>query len=90
MNNYTSARLLSYLLKGIISSLLLLGTTVHALAKDILVKSLAALQTAINNAAPGDVITLANGVYTTTANISIQNSGTSSRPITIMAQKQVG
>jgi len=58
-----------------------------ASAKTILVKSLAALQTAINKAVPGDIITLANGVYTTTENISIRVSGTASQPITITAEK---
>jgi poly(beta-D-mannuronate) lyase len=90
MNKYTQVRLRPLFMKGILPALLLLGTTVNALAKDILVKSLTALQTAINSAAPGDVITVANGVYTTTANITIQNSGTPSRPITIMAQKTGG
>jgi poly(beta-D-mannuronate) lyase len=59
-------------------------------AKVILVKSLAALQAAINNAVPGDIITLANGVYTTTENIIVRNNGTPSQPITITAEKMGG
>jgi hypothetical protein len=70
-----------------LSLFLLLTGTKTVSAKDILVKSLAALQTAINNAAPGDVITLANGVYVTTVDIAIHNSGTAAQPITITAQK---
>jgi poly(beta-D-mannuronate) lyase len=68
-------------------SLLLLMSGGNLLAKTILVKSLPALQTAIENAKPGDVIMVAEGVYTTTANITIRNSGTASQPITIIAQK---
>ena len=56
-------------------------------AKKILVKSIAELQTAINSAAPGDVITLANGVYTTTEDITIQRNGTAAQPITITTEK---
>src|SRR5438876_9649194 len=69
---------------------LLLMSINNAIAKPILVKTLAELQTAINIAAPGDVITVANGIYTTTENITIRNNGTASQPITIMAQKQGG
>jgi poly(beta-D-mannuronate) lyase len=61
-----------------------------ASAKDILVKTLPALQAAINSAVPGDVITVANGVYTTTEPIKIKNSGTPFQPITITAQKTGG
>lgn len=49
------------------------------------VNSLTALQTAINNAAPGDVIVLANGVYTATADITINKKGTKDKPIVITA-----
>lgn len=75
---------------AVLSLFLLLTGAISVSAKDILVKSLAALQTAINNAAPGDVITVANGIYVTTDNISIRNSGTASQPITITAQKMGG
>lgn len=75
---------------GLLSLFFLLISSANALAKNIVVKSLAALQTAINAAVPGDVITVANGVYTTTASIAIRNSGTASQPIIIMAQKTGG
>lgn len=39
---------------------------------------------------PGDVIILANGVYTTTANITITKQGTVALPITIQAQSILG
>ena len=56
------------------------------LANTITVSSVAALQNAINNAKPGDIILLTDGVYSTTANITINKSGTEKEPITISAQ----
>jgi len=56
------------------------------LANTIIVSSIADLQNAINEAKPGDVIFLKNGVYTTTADIVINKAGTRSQPITIAAQ----
>ena len=55
-------------------------------ADPIPVNSISALQNAINNASPGDVITLTNGVYTTEDPITVTSQGTSSQPITITAQ----
>jgi poly(beta-D-mannuronate) lyase len=55
-------------------------------AANIPVKSIAALQKAIDQAAPGDVITLANGVYTSNADIMVNPAGTDAKPITITAQ----
>jgi chondroitinase B-like protein/F5/8 type C domain-containing protein/type IX secretion system substrate protein len=55
-------------------------------AATVTVTSLSALQTAINNAAPGDIIILANGVYTAGADITINKQGTATQPITIQAQ----
>ncbi|WP_207514072.1 chondroitinase-B domain-containing protein [Longitalea luteola] len=55
-------------------------------AATINVSSLPALQTAINNAAPGDVIILANGVYSASTDITISKQGTAALPITIQAQ----
>ncbi|MGN6533577.1 MAG: polysaccharide lyase 6 family protein, partial [Ginsengibacter sp.] len=55
-------------------------------AKTIKVSSIPDLQNAINNANPGDVILLTNGVYATTSNIIINKAGTASHPITIAAQ----
>ncbi|MFZ6014060.1 MAG: chondroitinase-B domain-containing protein [Bacteroidota bacterium] len=50
------------------------------------VTSLSALQNAIDNASAGAVITLANGTYTTSADIVITKQGTATAPITIQAQ----
>src|SRR6266540_6335312 len=55
-------------------------------AATVNVSSLSALQTAINNAAPGDIIILANGVYTAGADITVNKQGTATQPITIQAQ----
>jgi len=71
--------------------LLLLTTCTGTLfATTINVSSLAALQTAIDGAAPGDVIVLANGVYNATADITISKQGTAALPITITAQTTAG
>jgi poly(beta-D-mannuronate) lyase len=77
MKKYCLALLLTYFT----SADLLLGKTVT-------VSSLAELQLAINDAKPGDIILLKNGVYTTTTNIEINKAGTKSQPITIAAQNQ--
>ena len=55
-------------------------------ANSITVSSIAELQSAINNAKPGDVILLKNGVYTTTADIPVSKAGTAKLSITIAAQ----
>lgn len=55
-------------------------------AATVTVTSLSALQTAINNAAAGDIIILANGTYTASADINISKQGTATAPITIQAQ----
>ncbi|ASZ12346.1 hypothetical protein CK934_15945 [Chitinophaga sp. MD30] len=60
------------------------------MAATINVSSLSALQSAINNANPGDVIVLANGVYTASTDITINKQGTASQPITITAQSILG
>jgi poly(beta-D-mannuronate) lyase len=57
-----------------------------ASAATFTVNSISALQTRINAAVAGDVIILQNGVYTTSAAITITRTGTSSAPITIQAQ----
>ncbi|MBO9204125.1 MULTISPECIES: chondroitinase-B domain-containing protein [Niastella] len=62
--------------------------TIHAAT--VTVSSLSALQTAINNAAPGDIIILANGVYTASTDITISKQGTAASPITIQAQTTGG
>ena len=54
------------------------------------VTSLSALQKAIDKAAPGAVIILANGTYTASTDITIGKQGTAARPITIKAQTTGG
>lgn len=73
--------------KYLILALLIIGTT-HLSAKTITVTSLPDLQTAINNAKPGDVILLADGTYTANADITISIAGIKSNPITISALHQ--
>lgn len=50
------------------------------------VDSLAALQSAINGAMPGDTVTLKDGSYQTTAAITVRRIGTAEQPITITAE----
>lgn len=54
-------------------------------AATITVTSLSALQTAINNAVAGDIIILANGTYSASADITVSKQGTATAPITIQA-----
>jgi hypothetical protein len=54
------------------------------------VTSISALQSALGSAAPGDVIQLADGSYSTSSTISISKSGTVSAPITVQAQHAGG
>ncbi|MEO8405289.1 MAG: polysaccharide lyase 6 family protein [Chitinophagaceae bacterium] len=58
-------------------------------AATIKVSSIAALQKAIDEAKPGDIILLADGVYTTTADIVVNKVGTAAQPITIAAENPV-
>jgi poly(beta-D-mannuronate) lyase len=69
---------------ALLALLYLLSATLNAAT--ITVTSLSALQTAINNAEPGDIIILANGTYTASADINVSKQGTASQPITIQAQ----
>jgi Chondroitinase B/Carbohydrate binding module (family 6) len=50
------------------------------------VTSISALQSALNSAAPGDVIELADGSYSTSSTINISKAGSASAPITIQAE----
>lgn len=59
-------------------------------AATVTVTSLSALQTAINNAAPGDIIILANGSYSASSDITVSKQGTATQPITIQAQSVGG
>jgi poly(beta-D-mannuronate) lyase len=56
------------------------------MAQTVTVSSLTDLQTAVNKAKPGDEITVADGIYTTTADILVSAAGTAAKPITITAQ----
>ena len=69
---------------------LFIGLSGYLPAATINVSSLPALQTAIDGAAPGDVIVLANGVYNATTDITISKQGTAALPITITAQSIAG
>ena len=57
-----------------------------AVASKITVTSLAELQAAINKARPGDIILLADGVYTAETDITVGCSGTEAKPIIIAAK----
>jgi poly(beta-D-mannuronate) lyase len=59
----------------------------HATAGTIVVTSVAALQNAINNAVPGDMILVDKGVYKTEGDIVINKAGTAAKPITIAAKQ---
>src|SRR5581483_8808140 len=50
------------------------------------VTSLSALQKAIDKAAPGAIVIVADGKYTAVTDITISEQGTAARPITIRAQ----
>ena len=55
-------------------------------ARTIVVSSVEKLQLAINEAKPGDIILLKKGIYTLTADITINKTGTKQQPITIAAE----
>ncbi|WP_103350247.1 polysaccharide lyase 6 family protein [Amycolatopsis sp. CA-128772] len=57
-----------------------------ASAATIRVTSLAALQSAMDKADPGDTIALADGSYAASSTLSIRRSGTGSAPVTIAAE----
>jgi hypothetical protein len=61
-----------------------------AAAATHLVDSIAALQSAINEAVAGDTITLKNGVYTTAAPITVNRPAKAGQPITIAAESVGG
>jgi len=77
--------------KYLVAFLFLSGIAAGKLsAGTITVSSVAALQNAINEAKPGDIVLLKSGVYTTTADILINNAGTKLQPITIAAANAGG
>ncbi|MCR6484799.1 polysaccharide lyase 6 family protein [Amycolatopsis sp. OK19-0408] len=57
-----------------------------ASAAQVRVTSLAALQSALDKANPGDTIMLADGTYSASATLSIKRSGTTSAPVTVAAE----
>lgn len=73
-------------LKRILLLLTVLCISCPLFANSIKVTSIEALQKAINNAQPGDVVILANGTYTTTEDIIIDRKGTPALPIIICAE----
>lgn len=60
------------------------GSTLHA--ANHVVNSLAALQAQLKTVTAGDTLTLQDGVYATTAAISVKCVGTAEQPITITAE----
>jgi poly(beta-D-mannuronate) lyase len=72
-------------MKRILFSILLF-ISANLFANTITVSSIAELQTAIDKAKPGDVILVKDGVYTTTADILVNKTGTAAQRITIAAQ----
>jgi hypothetical protein len=80
------ARFVRRLQSGMVA-LLIAGT---ASAGTYPVDSIADLQARINTAAPGDIITLKNGVYATEKAITVKCTGTAAQPITITAESVGG
>ncbi|HWG97795.1 MAG TPA: polysaccharide lyase 6 family protein [Pilimelia sp.] len=63
-----------------------LGTPAHATSRLVAVSSVAELRTAVANAQPGDVISLADGEYPADTVIELSRSGTADAPITLTAE----
>jgi hypothetical protein len=62
------------------------GSAAVAPSATHVVSSVSALRTALGSAAPGDVIEVADGSYSTSDTIAISKAGTASAPITVRAQ----
>ncbi len=88
--NYPILTTTGKLRAGLLLLLFSLISITTCLGATVTVTSLSALQTAINNAAPGDIIILANGVYTASSDITINKQGTAAQPITIKAASIAG
>ena len=74
-------------MKRYLSILLLSILTIGRMeAATIRVSSIAALQQAIQNAKPGDIILVTDGVYTTTEDIKVSQAGSRDKPIIISAE----
>ena len=67
-----------------VSFLLLIGSVVQG--AEMSVDSVRALSIRLNQALPGDTIVVKNGVYTTTAGITVRRAGEPGQPITIAAE----
>lgn len=65
---------------------LAVATSLSTEAASQLVDSLPALKTALEQAAPGDVITVKNGLYSAADALTIRCTGTADQPITIAAE----
>src|SRR4051794_39076724 len=74
----------------VLAALMAMANAFPAAAAHYTVDSLEALQAKVNSAAPGDVITLKDGVYSTTAPIAITGKGTAKSSIGILAQTPGG
>lgn len=81
----TSRRCLQLLL-----ALMVLASPTTTAAATYEVDSLAALQARLSSAAPGDVIVMKDGVYTTAAPIAIDRKGAAGKPIRIVAKTPGG
>ncbi|HWZ35268.1 MAG TPA: polysaccharide lyase 6 family protein, partial [Mucilaginibacter sp.] len=77
---------LEYVKKLSLLLLIVLCWSYPLFANSLKVASIEALQKAINNARPGDVLILTNGTYTTTEDIIVDRKGTPALPITICAE----
>jgi poly(beta-D-mannuronate) lyase len=79
-------QILKWIVSPLFIMLVVLLYSANSYAVSVTVSSLTELQKAVSHAVPGDIITLANGTYTSTADIEITQSGTAAKPITITAQ----
>lgn len=73
----------------LLTALVVLAATASS-ARDVPVGDMAALRTALSGAQPGDVITIANGTYTSSADFSCSANGTAQQPIVVKAATQFG
>src|SRR5215216_4245034 len=65
--------------------LLACGGWVPLEAAEVPVATASQLVSAVNNAAPGDVITLTSGTYDLSQNVYCDNAGTAAQPIVVRA-----
>jgi len=63
-----------------------LNVTLFSIADTVVVSSIPALQQAIDKAKPGDIILLADGIYSAADQIKVSCIGTAAAPVTIAAQ----